>query len=154
MRTLYIACGNPLRGDDGAASEVLQLLASVPDRQLRTVHQLTPELAGEMARFDRIVFIDADANAAATGVSVEPVAEAAARSPLTHFSTPAEIIALSRGLFGFAGEALLCRIPAGDFSPGETLSPRTRRLVREAADQLAPADRYPPPGSNMDLNSH
>ena len=64
MKTLFIACGNPMRRDDGVASEALRRLAQTPDRESRSVHQLTPELAAEAARFDRVVFLDADIRAA------------------------------------------------------------------------------------------
>jgi Ni,Fe-hydrogenase maturation factor len=145
MRTLLIACGNPLRRDDGAASEALRHLAQAPNRVLRSVRQLTPELAEEAARFDRVVFLDADAGAAR--VTIEHLGPgfgrgaSLPRSPLTHFATPAEIVALSRGLFGFAGEALLCRIPARDFSlsanpGGADLSANTLRFARQAAAEL------------------
>lgn len=134
MRTLLIACGNPLRRDDGVAPEVLRLIASTPDRELRAVQQLTPELAEEIARFDRVVFLDADAGSAR--LTIEPLGATMPRSPLTHVSTPAEIIALSRALFGFVGEALLCRIPAREFSPGENLSPYALQFARQAAGEL------------------
>ena len=135
MSTLLIACGNSLRRDDGAAHEVLRLVAPAPDRVVRAVPQLTPELAEEVSRFDRVVFIDADVES--NGLAIEPLGAAASPSPLTHASAPAGIVALARALFGFAGEALLCRIPARDFSPGGELTPYTMRMAREAAIRIA-----------------
>jgi Ni,Fe-hydrogenase maturation factor len=135
MRTLLIACGNSLRRDDGAAREVLRLIAPAPHRVLRTVQQLTPELAEEVAHFDRVVFLDADA--ASDTLAIEAVESPAPHSPLTHFSTPAEIVAIARGLYGFTGEALLCRIPAGDFSPGEMPEPEVLQLAQLAAARIA-----------------
>jgi len=132
-RTLLIACGNPLRRDDGLASEALRFLAQAPDRELRPVRQLTPELAEEAARFDRVVFLDADTSA--SRVTIEKL-DVSMRSALTHFTTPAEIVALARGLFGFAGEALLCRIPARDFSPGEAPNPNALRFAQQAAHEI------------------
>jgi Ni,Fe-hydrogenase maturation factor len=132
--TLLIACGNPLRGDDGVAHEVLRRVGDGIGRELRFVHQLVPELAEEIAGFARVVFVDADV------ASVSPVIEAVcvtiAGSPLTHAAIPAEIVALARGLFGFEGEAFVCRIPAHDFSVGQGLSPHERDTADEAAKQL------------------
>jgi hydrogenase maturation protease len=133
MRTLLIACGNPLRGDDGAASEVLRLLASTPDREMLAVQQLTPELAEEIARYDRVVFLDAAVDA---NLTIGPLSAPVPWLPLTHVSNPMEIVALSRTLFGFTGEALLCRIPARDFLPGGNLSPYTLQFAQQAADEL------------------
>lgn len=134
MRTLLIACGNPLRHDDGAAAEVLQLVAPDRECEMRVVHQLTPEWAAEIAGFDRVIFIDADAEG--SRATIEVVRAAMLRSPLTHASTPAEIVALSRALFAFTGEALVCRIPARDFSPGEGLTADGGRMARAAADEM------------------
>ncbi len=126
--------GNPLRGDDGAAAAVLRLIENAPSSELRTVHQLTPELAADLSAFDRVVFLDADARA--TTLAIEPVPAAIARPTLTHVSAAAEIVALARALFGFTGEALLCRIPAHEFTPGETISSDTAQFVKQAARQI------------------
>jgi len=138
MKTLFIACGNPLRGDDGVAPEVLRLMKPAPGRKIRTVHQLTPELAEEMSRFDCVVFLDAflDADASATSVTIAPVSAVPPSPSLTHISTPAEIVALSRALFGFIGAALLCRIPAIHFDPGASLSPHALKFVQQAAEEI------------------
>jgi len=140
MRTLLIACGNPLRRDDGAASEALRFLAQAPNRVLRVVHQLTPEIAEEIAGFDRVVFLDADAGA--PRVTIERLVPTRSRdvpmprSPLTHAANPAEIVALSCGLFGFHGKAFLCRIPARDFSADAGLSRNAALFAQQAADAL------------------
>ena len=134
MRTLFLATGNPLRGDDGAAPEVIRLIRSAAGRRFRAVQQLTPELAEEISRFDCVVFLDADA--AATEVKIEPVGSPLHGPLLAHIATPAELTALSRALFGFLGEALLCRIPARRFNPAEGLSPGATAFVDQAAEML------------------
>ena len=111
MRRLAIAIGNPLRGDDGVAHQV-----HIPGFERQDVLQLTPELAEEIASFELVVFLDASMTA--TKLHLEPVGPSAG-SPLTHFCSPGEIVALARGLFGFAGRAYLCHIPASDFSSDE-----------------------------------
>ena len=82
-----------------------------------------PEIAG----YDSIVFVDADITVAR--VTMAPVSESDLCPALTHASTPPEIVALARSLFGFAGTALLCRLPVDDLSSGEGLS----RLATESA---------------------
>jgi hydrogenase maturation protease len=129
MRTLLIACGNSLRGDDGVAHRVLELLGA--SAEARSVMQLTPELAAEIAGFDTVVFLDAAVGIQT--VTIENVPKPTATATLTHVSRPAEIVALSTALFGFRGRALECRIPAADFAAGQQLSPLAERFAKEAA---------------------
>lgn len=100
----------------------------------RALLQLTPEVAEDIAGYDAVIFIDADAGAA--DLSIEALEEWSSPPLLTHFSTPAEIVELSRALFGFAGRAILCRIPVADLSSGEGLSRPARALAARAAGQL------------------
>jgi Ni,Fe-hydrogenase maturation factor len=133
MRALVIAIGNPLRRDDGVAHRILKLLGDGPGAERRAVLQLTPEMAEEIASFDLVVFLDASVTA--TEPLLEPVRPSAG-SPLTHVCSPGEIVALARSLFGFAGRAYLCHIPARDFSNSEKLSARAQRFADEAAGEI------------------
>jgi len=62
---LVIGIGNPLRGDDGVgallAEQAALFTAADPDGPVavRSVQQLTPELAEELARLEAVLFIDA-----------------------------------------------------------------------------------------------
>ena len=131
MRTIVIAIGNPLRGDDGLAHIVADRLENVA---VRHVHQLTPELAAELVDFDRVIFVDADATV--SNVRIEPVDQQHhSAAPFTHFAQPTEIVALAKALYGFAGEALLCRIPAKDFEP--SIAVRSQPELLRATDLLS-----------------
>ena len=130
MRVLVVAVGNVLRGDDGVAHAVLGLAHA----DALALAQLTPEVAEQIALYATVIFVDADAGAA--DLRIETVEELSSAPSFSHASTPAEIVALSRSLFGFRGRALLCRIPAHDFSAGEGLSPRTRALAARAKAEL------------------
>ncbi len=130
MRALLIAAGNSLRRDDGVAHAVLELL----DAEARAVFQLRPELAEDIAGYDTVVFIDADAGA--EELSIGAVDDLPPSRLFTHVSTPAEIVALARSLFDFSGRAFLCRIPVDDLSAGEGLSPRATALAARAAEKL------------------
>lgn len=132
MRTLLIACGNSLRGDDGVAHRVLELLGA--SAEARSVMQLTPELAAEMAGFDTVVFLDATVGIQT--VTIENVPKPTAAATWTHVSRPSEIVALSTALFGFRGRAVECRIPVADFTAGGRLSPVAERFAHEAAQLL------------------
>lgn len=151
METLLIAVGNTLRRDDGVGRRVLELLGEV-NADTRTVHQPAPELSEEIARYDRVIFIDADAGTGAsdlsvmenagtgfrpTGPSLEPLdPDSRNYASLGHLIAAAEIVGLARSLYGFEGEALLCRVPAHDFSAGEGLSPHAEANAGKAASLL------------------
>jgi len=134
MRALLIATGNRLRRDDGVAHTVLEQLGSARDVESRALLQLTPEVAEDIAGYDTIIFIDADIRMAA--LSIEALNQVPASPALTHVSRPAEIVELSRALFGFEGRAFLCRIPVDDLSSGEGLSRRASTLATQAAGKL------------------
>ena len=134
MRTLLIALGNDLLSDDGVAHEVPRALTPHADIETRSLIQLTPEVAEEIAGYDLAVFIDADASA--PEVIFEPVDEVPPAHALTHVSTPGEVVVFSRTLFGFSGRAILCRIPAADFSAGAGISKGASHAARLAASQL------------------
>ncbi|MBL8212273.1 MAG: hypothetical protein JNK87_16270 [Bryobacterales bacterium] len=113
MNRLFVAIGNPLRGDDGVAWRVLDRLRLSGDRL--HLHQLTPEVAAEIAPYAEVVFLDADVEAEVP--VVEPVGDATAASAFTHHVSPAAVVRAARLWFGFAGNAWLCRLPARDFEP-------------------------------------
>jgi len=131
---LCIAIGNSLRGDDGAAHRVLQLL-DPRELRLRSVLQLTPELAAEIASAESVLFLDADLSSAQP--CVEPIPENACRTPpLAHSMSPPEVVALARRLYGFCGKAFLCRLPAASFEIGEELSRPAEAALRGAAETI------------------
>ncbi len=132
MKTILIAIGNTLRGDDGAAHRVLELLGDLPGVGTLAVHQLTPENAAEIASADQVFFVDADIRPGEPAIE-ELGTELPAHSPFGHTMTPAEIAALSRTLFNFQGKAFLVRVPCQDFSQREALSREAEKNAKEAA---------------------
>ncbi len=135
MRAVYIAIGNRLRRDDGAAQRVVEVLRPSAGAEVRLVHQLSPENAEWLEGKDTAVFIDASLSAG--GVRLEPAdPEDAAHSPLAHFLPPAAVVALARALYGFTGQAWLCHVPGADFGSGEGLSREAEANAQAAAALL------------------
>lgn len=132
MAALLIAIGNVFRRDDGAARRVLELLGPLPGARTVEVMQLSPEMAEDIAAAGRVVFIDADVNPGPA--RLEPAGSpSASRSPLAHALHPEEALEYARRLYGFKGEAWICRVPGTDFSTGEGLSAEAETNAREAA---------------------
>ena len=128
MRALIVAIGNRLRADDGVAHRVADLLTGMT---IRSVHQLTPEIAADMQDADTVIFLDADP--AVDHPSLERIqAPRETAASLSHSMTPETVVTMASRLYGFHGEAWLCRLYARDFSPSPEIS-------LEAAAQLEPA---------------
>ena len=134
MPALVIAIGNKLRRDDGVAHRVIKLLHSNVHFTTRSVLQLAPEVAMELAPYDPVIFVDADVQA--RQVKIEPLRCVTIGSSWTHVSRPEETAALARILFGFSGQAFTCRVPALDLSTGDALSVHAKRFVPRAALQI------------------
>ena len=131
MGVLCIAIGNPLRGDDGVAHRVLELIAAGRAVTKCSVLQLTPELSCEVARAETVVFIDADASGAEP--RMEPVVAGQCHgTPLAHSMIPAEVVYLAQRLYGFTGGVWLCHVPAARFE-GEGLSEPANAHANTAA---------------------
>ena len=126
-KRLVIGIGNPLRGDDGVgtwlAEQAAVLTAAEPDGPVavRSVQQLTPELAEELAQLEEVLFIDAwlaPAMAEPQLMEIGPAPGAAE----SHQLVPAQLLAASQALFGRTPRAHLLQVPAHAFAHGMELS--------------------------------
>lgn len=153
---LLIAYGNPLRGDDGvgwavaAAVEAAGVPHPLPHRVL-TVHQLTPELASDVAGADRVVFVDAACDADPGEVIAQPVrpADGPPHGLTQHSYDPGTLLWLARQAHGRApDEAWLVTVGADRFDCDEALSPAVQaavpRACAEALRHLDPGPRRSP----------
>ena len=73
MNFLVIGYGNTLRSDDGAGQRVAEKIGQweLPGVGALAVHQLTPELAENIAQADAVIFVDAVATNSENPVSVK-----------------------------------------------------------------------------------
>ncbi len=131
MRPLIIGYGSPSRGDDAVGYLAAERLGGM------AVHQLTPELAQDIAGAARVIFIDA-ADAAGVGEAVageiheHAISPASAPGSFTHHCTPESLLAMARDLYGHAPAATLYTITAESFAFGAPLTP----VVQSALDRL------------------
>jgi hydrogenase maturation protease len=132
VSTLVIGVGNTLRGDDGVAARVLELLeARAPGAfVLKATLSLLPELADDLVAHARVIFVDADV--LAREVTLRPVEEE--RAGLHRFA-PWGVVAMARSL-GFLGEAWVCSLPVEALGAGEGLSPAAVATADEAVERL------------------
>ena len=134
---LVIACGNPLRSDDGvawrAAEEIRRTLQ--PPVRVICVHQLTPELAEEASRARTIVFIDATGEGEPGEVLRQRVVPDCTAVRFSHHFAPAQVLALCKQLYGTEPRGFVISVSGECFDHGEELSPAAiHALPRSVAE--------------------
>jgi hydrogenase maturation protease len=148
-RCLILACGNPLRGDDGVgpwlADWAEMRFGARADVRVLARQQWTPELAEEIARAESVLFIDCSVDSAPGSVALLAVEPGAGMEGLaTHHLGAAELLALSRDICNAQPvNAQLVTIGAGSTELGEVFSeavaaalPAACRLIEETVVRL------------------
>ena len=130
MKTLILGYGNTLRKDDGLGvytAETLGSLSLPNDVEIRTYHQLSPELSFILAQVDHAIFIDAasDSNGEKPGTIHTRTLQPRTSQPgsITHHFDPETLLAMAETLYGHAPQAMLFSVTAASFDLEEGLSP-------------------------------
>jgi hydrogenase maturation protease len=123
--TLVLGYGNPQRTDDGVGVCIAEDLEGmkIPGVDVRVVHQLTPELAADIAERRQVIFVDAALQGESVAFGRVSV-EAADGERMAHALTPAALVRLSRELYGFEPDARVCSVRGENFEFGTSLSPQ------------------------------
>jgi hydrogenase maturation protease len=133
MDSLVIGYGNDLRSDDGAGRAVADRIDALelPGVGVRSVMQLTPELALDIAAVDTVVFVDASIEVATT--TAEPVApEAINPAAMSHYNTPSSLLGMTATVGRVPTTAVAISIPVTDIGLGMELTPMTEIGVDQA----------------------
>ena len=133
---LVIGYGNDLRTDDGAGRWVADQIdeVGIDGIEVRSVAQLTPELALVVSGRDIVVFVDASVDA--TELTVERVeASGSSSDVMTHHGNPATLLSMVPQIGDMPAEAWIVSIPATDLSMGFEMTAKTQ----EAAEAAVPA---------------
>jgi len=139
---LVIGIGNPLRGDDGVGALLAEQAAVLTAAEaggsvaVRSVQQLTPELAAELAHLDAVLFIDAWSAPAEALPQLLPLHPAGATADGTragsHRLDPAALLAVCQVLYGRVPDAQVLLVPAHALEHGTTLSTELRAVLPQA----------------------
>jgi hydrogenase maturation protease len=128
---LVIGYGNTLRGDDGIGPAAARGVAALglPGVRVIVAHQLTPELAADLADARLAVFVDAAVTGeAVTAVRIGP---AEAGAVMTHAADPRGLLALCTAVYERCPGAWLVTAAGADFDFRDGLSPTGRENARE-----------------------
>src|SRR5512146_1899793 len=101
-QTVIFGIGNQLLGDDGIGPRVLEMLRPrlSGDVSLIACHQLLPEHAAELARADRVIFIDAATGTRPGSVACRRLFPGGTGPAPTHTLDPHSLIGAARDWFG------------------------------------------------------
>jgi hydrogenase maturation protease len=140
-RVLVVGYGNTLRGDDAFGPVVADRLRQIVDSDRVHVlsrHQLTPELAEDIAVCDRVIFIDASRASPAGELVCRPLdAGESGAAALVHTVGPDQLLALARLVYGRAPPATLVTVGGQSFELGDRLlSPPVATAVELAVECL------------------
>ena len=137
MDSLVIGYGNDLRSDDGAGRAVADRVEALhlPGVAVRSVIQLTPELALEIAEVDTVVFVDASVEV--TETTAAPVTpESPDPSAMSHYSTPGTLLGMTATIGRVPSTAVAISIPVTDIGLGLELTPLTEISVDQAVGMV------------------
>ena len=132
---LVIGYGNPLRSDDGVGWHAAGRLADDPrlaGAEVLARHQLTPELAADVARAALVVLVDAALGGEPGSIVLRRVRP---RRPGpaggSHHLDPESLAGLAEALYGAVPPVVLVEVAASSLAPGGNLSPTLERVVPE-----------------------
>jgi len=138
-RVLVIGYGSPLRGDDNIGCHVAQMLEqqyhNSPDVRVIGAHQLTPEMAEDVAASEFVLFLDAAAGTPAGKIQQTAVTPQPGPLSFAHHLGPALLLAGTMELYGSVPRAELLTIVGATFELGDGLSPAVLRRLPELFEQ-------------------
>ena len=139
---LVVGYDNPLRGDDGVGCSAAGLLAADPRLEGATIlarHQLTPELATDIAGASLVVLVDASMDGGAPGSVAVRFIQPRRDPPLSwsHHLDPAALAGLAGALYDRVPPMVLISVTGAAFADGDRLSPALQRALPEVVDRVA-----------------
>jgi hydrogenase maturation protease len=133
FKILLIGYGNTLRNDDGVGVRVAEIIEqeNLPNVQVISTHQLTPELAADIADSSLVIFVDAILSNQ-TDIQIEKLAALTEWNNLGHAESPASLLALTQAIYQQTPIAWGIFIPASNCEFGEELSAITQKGLTKA----------------------
>ena len=137
---LVIGYGNSLRSDDGAGQIVANYMAiwNLPNVRSLAVHQLTPELAEDIANADTVIFVDAVISSKQNLEKIEIIILEGDDKYLNfgHTENPRSLLYLSKIVYNKIPKAYWILIPAINFEFGEKISDITKKGIEQSLGKI------------------
>ena len=135
---LVIGYGNELRGDDAVGPRIAGKVEEwhLPGVRAIACHQLTPELAQDIAGARTVIFVDASVEIEGDTAPVVRLEPAPASHFHAHLGDPRALLSLAQTLYGKSPAAWCAHVPAKNFEIGAPLSAEAQKGLSSALDQL------------------
>lgn len=135
-RILVVGYGNPLRMDDGAGTAAAERIRAlgIPGVEVRTAHQLVPEMAEDFALYDAVVLVDAAVDG--LPVSFFKVKHLRKGGTLSHHCDASLIASLLAGLYRSKTPVYACTIRGESFHLGEDMTLPVKLRICEAVERI------------------
>jgi hydrogenase maturation protease len=139
---LVVGYGNSLRGDDGIGWHAAWRLAADPrlaGARVLARHQLTPELAADVAAASLVVLIDAAVGGGPPGsVAVRWIQPQRDTPPAwSHHLDPQALAGLAVALYDAAPPMAVVSVTSTSFAAGDQLSATLQRALPQVVDTVA-----------------
>ncbi|NLF74031.1 MAG: hydrogenase maturation protease [Candidatus Anammoximicrobium sp.] len=140
-RVLVIGYGNTLRGDDAVGPILAERLRGevlAEGLLILSCHQLTPELASDVAACEHVVFLDASLEIPVGEIECRPLTPLPRdAAPLVHSLSPERLLALAQLCYGCVPQATLVSVGGLRFDFGDAvLSPPVAATVEPALQRI------------------
>lgn len=121
---MVIGYGNDLLGDDGIGQQIAREINSwyLPSVQSVAVHQLTPDLAADLASTEWAIFVDACLPVVGFDVQVQLLSPASEIYMNLHYDDPRSLLALTQAIYGYYPPAWWVTVPGVNFEIGDRFS--------------------------------
>ncbi|MBK1989288.1 hydrogenase maturation protease [Sphaerospermopsis aphanizomenoides BCCUSP55] len=122
---MVIGYGNELRGDDGIGNKIANAIESwhLLTVDSLAVHQLTPELAANLATTNLAIFVDASINCEPLDIQIKSLSPDTSNDINGHIGDPGSLLALTKFLYGHCPSAWLVTVPGFNFEISDRISP-------------------------------
>jgi len=140
-RALILACGNPLRGDDGVGLRIVEELKRVcrsEEIEIAVAQQLLPEMAEQISEAEIVIFVDASVTQEPGSIAFEPVVTSEGDSEsFTHRLSPQTLLRLAGTLYGRSpAHAFALNVGVGSCELNEGLSEPARSSIPQAVGTI------------------
>ncbi len=137
-KALVIGYGNTLRSDDGVGVWVAGRIAALhlPYVDVRTYHQLYPELAADIVQYDTVIMVDASFSS--EPIIVRKIIPLPASSPSTNHNVSPEMLQQLAGeMYGVSIDIRVFTVRGESFKFGSKLSLRVIARAIRTVDMIA-----------------
>jgi hydrogenase maturation protease len=139
-KVLIIGYGNRLSGDDGVGCRVARMLEDSycgdPDVRVISAHQLTPEMAEDIANSEFVLFLDAAVGEHAGEIQHFAVTPRPGPLSFAHSLDPGLLLTAADELYGRAPQAESLTMVGACFEVGGELSDVVRQNLAEFAGRV------------------